>query len=173
LVKQRQDGYSLLEMVVALAIFGMFCAVLFQLTAEMRFYEKRLPVNYHKHPQVIAVLARMRRDVMDAHGRTPYRNSFGPYTASEKVLIVEIVAPAGGVDTVVWDFRTAREVHRIAFHVGVPDQWIARGLPPDFSNVDIEAIRINENAAWATHIVAKDDRGRIAIDTILQPRATE
>ena len=167
----RSAGYSLMEVVVAMAVFGIFCAVLFTLTAEMRFYEKRLPVNMHKNPQVISVLARLRRDVLDAAGTKPYKDSYGEYVASDKVLIVDVMMPTGGRETVVWDFRTPREVRRRAYNVGVPRDWVSRGLPVDFSNVQIDALKIG--AAWATRITAKDEKGRIAIDTILQPRATE
>ena len=173
MVSQRQRGYSLLEVVVAMAIFGVFLAVLFQLTAEMRFYEKRLPVNMHRHPQVIAVLARLRRDVLDAHGRTPYKKSHDEYVSSEKVLIVETVNTSGGVETVVWDFRTPREVRRRAYNVGNATDWVARGLPLSFAQVEIDAVKTDDDAAWATRIVARDEKGRLAIDTILQPRATE
>lgn len=169
----RQRGYSVLEAIVAMAIFGMFLAVLFTLTAEMRDYEKRLPVNFHRHPQVIAVLTRVRRDVLDAHGRTPYRKQHGEYTSSDKVLILETVAPTGGVETVVWDFRSAGEVRRISYAVGMPSQWIARGLPVELAQLEIDAVKTDDDAAWATRIMARDSEGRLAIDTILQPRATE
>jgi prepilin-type N-terminal cleavage/methylation domain-containing protein len=170
---RRERGYSLLEVIVAMAVFGVFLAVLFQLTAEMRFQQKRLPVNMHKHPQVIAVLARLRRDVLDAHGRSPYRDAYEEYTSSDKVLILESVASNGGVQTVVWDFRVPREVRRRAYNVGEPTEWVARGLPVAFSQLNIDAVKTDDDAAWATRIIAKDERGRIAIDTILQPRATE
>ena len=173
MVKRSQRGYTLMEVVFALAIFGIFCAILFQLTAEMRFWEKRLPLNMHKNPQVIAVLSRMRRDVLDAASRQPYEKSYGEYTSSDKVLIIETMMPNGGQQTVVWDFRTPGEVHRHAYNVGIADNWVTRGLPVDFSNLEIDAIKTGTASAWATRIVAKDERGRIAIDTILQPRATE
>jgi prepilin-type N-terminal cleavage/methylation domain-containing protein len=171
--RRAQGGYTLLEVVVAMAILGIFCAILFQLTAEMRFWEKRLPLNMHKNPQVIAVLARMRRDVLDASSRQPYEKSYGDFTSSDKVLIVKTMMPNGGEQTVVWDFRTPGEVHRSAYNVGVPDHWVSRGLPVDFSNLEIDAIKTGTASAWATRITAKDERGRIAIDTILQPRATK
>ena len=172
-MRRRQRGYSVLEVIVAMAIFGMFLAVLFTLTAEMRDYEKRLPVNFHRHPQVIAVLSRVRRDVLDAHGKTPYRNKYGDYTSSDRVLILETVAPTGGVETVIWDFRTAGEVQRIAYAVGAPEQWVARGVPLEFAQLEIDAVKTDDDAAWATRLMARDSEGRLAIDTILQPRATE
>ncbi len=169
----RQRGYSLLEVIFAMAIFGMLCAVLFILTAEMRFYEKRLPINMHKNPQVIAVLSRLRRDVLDAASRQAYRKTHDGYESSEKVLIIDTMVPGGGQRTVVWDFRTPREVRRREYQVGVHQDWVSRGLPVDFSNVEVDAVKITPGSAWATRIVAKDGSGRIAIDTILQPRATE
>jgi prepilin-type N-terminal cleavage/methylation domain-containing protein len=169
----NQRGYSLLEVIVAMTIFCMFLTVLFILTAEMRGYEKRLPINYHRHPQVIAVLARMRRDVMDAHGKSPYRNAYGDYKSSDKVLIVDTITATGGVETVVWDFRTAGQVQRRAYVMGQSSDWIARGLPLDFSQMEIDAVKTADDAAWATRITARDREGRLAIDAILQPRATE
>ena len=171
MVKAR--GYTLLEVVFAMAIFGLLCAVLFTLTAEMRFYEKRLPVNMHKNPQVIAVLSRLRRDVLDAASRQPYEKTYGGYTSSGKVLIIDTMVMNEGQQTVVWDFRTPGEVRRRAFQVGVAQDWVTRGLPVDFASVEIDALKTGTNSAWATRITAKDEKGRIAIDTILQPRATE
>ncbi|HEX6100729.1 MAG TPA: type II secretion system protein [Thermoanaerobaculia bacterium] len=172
--ERRAAGYTLLEMVFALAIFGLICTVLFVLTAEMRFAEKHLPINMHKNPQVIAVLARLRRDVLDAASRQPYEKTYGVYTSSDKVLIVETMMASGGQQTVIWDFRTPGEVRRRAYNVGVvADDWVTRGLPVDFSNLEIDAVRTGTASAWATRITAKDENGRIAIDTILQPRATE
>jgi prepilin-type N-terminal cleavage/methylation domain-containing protein len=168
-----QRGYTLMETLVAMSIFGVFLGVLFTLTAEMRGYEKRLPINYHRHPQVISVLARMKRDVQDGWGRSPYENEFGGYTASKKVLIVKTVAATGGVETVVWDFRTPGVVRRRAFVAGESKDWVARGLPLDFSQMEISALRVTEGSQWATHITAVDQEGQLAIDAILQPRATE
>lgn len=173
MVMRRQRGYSLLEVIVAMTVFGIFLAVVFTLTAEMRGYEKRFPINFHKHPQVSSVLARMRRDVLDAHGKRPYRDEHDGYVASEKVLILESVQADGGVRTIVWDFREPGVVRRRSYNVGVASDWWARGLPKDFASLRIEALKTGSDAAWATRIIATDEGGRIAIDQILQPRATE
>jgi prepilin-type N-terminal cleavage/methylation domain-containing protein len=161
-------GYTLLEVVIAMAIFGTFLAILFQLTAEMRNHEKRLPVNMHRHPQVMSVLARLRRDVHDAHGVKPYRDAHDGYQASKKVLILETVNTKGGVETAVWDLRVAGEARRRAYIVGNVEEWVTRGLPAEF---EIEPLKIG--VAWAAHVKATDEKGRLAIDAILQPRATE
>lgn len=168
-MKRLCAGYTLLEVVVAMAIFGMFLVVLAQLTAEMRFQEKRLPVNMHRHPQVIAVLARMRRDVMDS---LRYQKTHDGYVSARNVLIVDTIVN-GYQQTVVWDFRTPGEVRRRAYQVGVAQEWVARGLPPSFTELTIDAVRTSPGAPWAARIIAHDEKGRLAIDTILQPRATE
>ncbi len=171
MVKQR--GYSLIEVVFAMAIFGIFCAVLFTLTAEMRFWEKRLPVNMHKNPQVINVLARLRRDVLDAAGAHAYRDSYGEYEASAKVLIIDTIVKDEGQRTVVWDFRTPGQVLRREYQVGVARDWVSRGLPVDFSSLQIDAVKVTPGSPWAVQIKAKDERGRLAIYAILQPRTTQ
>ena len=173
MVSRGQRGYSLIEVVIAMAIFASFLAVVFILTAEMRSWEKRLPVNMQKHPQVNAVISRLRRDVLDGHGSKPYRNEHDGFTMDEKVLIVESVQENGGVQTIVWDFREAGVVRRIAYNVGARTEWEARGLPPDFSSIEIGAESIPNAKAWAVRIQATDRNGRLAIDQILLPRATE
>jgi prepilin-type N-terminal cleavage/methylation domain-containing protein len=166
-------GYTLIEILVSMAVMSVVIAIFSILAAEMRSHEKRLPVNMLRHPQVVAVLARLRRDVIDAHGKSPYRNSHDGYTAGKQVLILESVQPNGGVQMVVWDFRTPREVRRRSYNVGQVTEWVARGLPDSFTNdLLIDAIGL-PGRPWAVRVVAKDSDGRIAIDQILQPRAHE
>lgn len=169
MVTRRERGFTLLETVVAMAVFGVFLAILFTLTSEMRGYEKRMPISLQKHPQIMAVISRLRRDVQDGFGRNPYLPNHNEYKSSEKVLILEIVAN-GGKQTVVWDFRTPGEARRRAYNVGLAADWVARGLPMQFT---VGAETTEPSAGWATRITAKDQQGRIAIDTIVQPRATE
>ena len=183
----RRNGYSILEIVVAMAIFGVFMVVLFVLTAEMRSWERRLPVNYMRHPQVMAVIARLRNDVLDAHGRNPYRSTHDGYSMSPKTLILETVHASGGARMVVWDFSTPGEVRRRSYNVGEVEEWVARGMPEGFSrDFVIDAVKIDDATAlsgsggssaaqrpYGVRIVAKDSNGRVGLDQILQPRAHE
>jgi len=166
-------GYSLLELVVAMAVFGVFLLILGILTVEMRRQEKRMPVNFLRHPQIAVVASKLRRDVLDAFGGDPYPKEFQGYTQSPKTLIVQSVQESGGVQTIIWDFRTPGEVHRHAYNVGVVTDWTARGLPEDFSTLDVDAIGIKGEKTWAVRITAQDSNGRTAIDQIFQPRACE
>ena len=168
----RRRGYSLLEVVVTIAIFGVFLMILTTMSLEMRKNEKRYPVNFMQNPQVIAVLARLRRDVLDAPGENPYRDKTpdGKYTMSSKVLIFETLV-SGGSQLVVWDFSIPGEVHRVSYNVGMKTEWVARGLPPDFA-ATIDSIEV-PGRAFGVRITAVDQKGNLAIDQYLLPRAHE
>ncbi|MDQ3283568.1 MAG: hypothetical protein M3Q69_19370, partial [Acidobacteriota bacterium] len=102
----------------------------------------------------------------------PYLDEFGAFTASSKVLIIDTLMPDGSIQTVVWDFREAGVVKRRAYLKTLLKQlWTARGVPTDFSHtVAIDAVEFDDRP-YGVRILALDDRGRIAIDQILQPRA--
>lgn len=159
-----------MELVITMAIFGVFLMIVGTLTMEMRGQEKRYPVNFMQHPQVVAVLSRMRRDVQDGFGSNPYPGSTedGRYVQSPKILIVQTIV-GGGAQVVVWDFSRRGEVHRISYNVGVATEWVARGLPPDFG-ASIDAIE-TPGHPFGVRITAADRRHRLTIDQYLQPRA--
>jgi prepilin-type N-terminal cleavage/methylation domain-containing protein len=173
--KRSQRGHTLLEVIVSLTIFGTFLAIAFGLTAEMRRWERRLPVNFMRHPQIIAVIARMRRDVLDVQLPPPpndkiYLNEYDGYVMGSKTLIVQTGLDTG-LQTVVWDFSESGVVRRVSYNVGVKTEWVARGVPPEFSaGTDIEAMKF-EGRLYGVRLIAKDTNGLIAIDQILQPRS--
>lgn len=170
---RRQRGFTLLEVAVAMAVFGIFLIVAFTLTSEMRAYEKKLPVNFMRNPQIISVIARMRRDVLDV---LPFNNKIylpkhDGYENGPKTLILQTVMPNGGLHVVVWDLREPGVAKRISYNVGVKSQWAARGLPIEFTaDVEFDAVEF-PGRPYGVRIKAKDGNGRLAIDQILQPRA--
>lgn len=170
-MRRDQRGYTLVEVLVSLAVIGGIVAIFAILAAEMRSHQKRLPINFMRHPQISAVVSRMKKDVLDAHGSDPYKAAFNGYTQTPKTLIVESVHENGGVRTIVWDFREKGIVTRREFNVGVEVDWVARGLPETLE-CEIGAVDdIPGNAPVAVLFTAKDEEGRIAISQILQPRA--
>ena len=76
---------------------------------------------------------------------------------------------SGGIQTVVWDFSIPTEVHRVSYNVGVPTEWIARGLPEDFQ-ADLDALEIPDRP-YGVRVKAFDKKGMLAVDEYLQPRA--
>ena len=172
---RRSRGFTLLEVAIAMAIFGMFLVVAFSLTSDMRKWEKRLPVNFMRHPQVMSVIARMRRDVLDVQVPPPpnkriYLKSHDGYTSGEQTLILQTILP-DGLHIVVWDFTEAGVARRISYDVGDKSQWIARGLPPEL-DLELEAVEF-PNRPYGVRLKAKDSNGQLAIDQIFQPRAHE
>jgi prepilin-type N-terminal cleavage/methylation domain-containing protein len=167
---RKERGFTLLETLFTLAIFGVFIIILVTMSAEMRGYDQRYPVNYMKHPQVTAVMSRMRRDVVDAFGADPYPASYATYGQTSKTLIVYSVQSTGFTQTIVWDFRTPGVVNRKAYSVGnVVSDWVARGVPADFTVGTFEI----PDRPFAVRVRATDQGGKLAIDQIFQPRAHE
>lgn len=170
MVRPGQRGYSILELVVSLGVLGAIILILAVLTAEMRKHQERQPMNFLKHPQISAVLARLRHDILDAYGANPFQptRTYG-YSQTRKTLVLETLLPNGGLQTIVWDFREPGLVRRRAFNVGVETQWVARGLPPDF-DCQIDAEDLPGDGPFAVRIKAYDEEGNLAIDQIVQPR---
>lgn len=173
--RRRQHGFTLLEVIVSMTIFGIFLAIAFTLTSEMRGWERRLPVNFMRNPQIISVIARMRRDVLDVHlppgeNKEIYLHDFKGYVNGSKTLIIETELPSG-LQTIIWELSEAGVARRISYNVGVPTVWIARGVPIEFSlGVKFEAVKF-EGRPYGVRLRAKDSNGQLAIDQILQPRA--
>jgi prepilin-type N-terminal cleavage/methylation domain-containing protein len=162
-VVKRERGYTMMEIVVTLAVFGIFLFIVVILTAEMRANEKRYPINYMAHPEVSAVMARMRRDVFDTKY---YPATFQGYEQSPKTLILYTLRQTGFGETVVYDFRTSGEVHRKGFNATEQTtDWVAHGLP-DFT---IGSFTLSTGQD-AVRIKALDDQNRLAIDEIFVPR---
>lgn len=170
---RRQRGFTLLEVAVAMAVFSIFLIVAFTLTSEMRAYEKKLPVNFMRNPQVISVIARMRRDVLDVlpfNGKI-YLDSHEEYKNGPKTLIMQRVLPSGGLEIVIWDLTEPGVAKRISSIVGNKSQWVARGLPLEFTaDAEFDAVEF-PGRPYGVRIKAKDGNGKLAIDQILQPRA--
>ena len=168
---RRERGFTLLEVVVAMAVFSIFLIVAFTLTSEMRAYEKKLPVNFMRNPQIISVIARMRRDVLDV---LPFNNKIylpkhDGYVNGPKTLILQTNLITG-LQIVVWDLTEPGVAKRISYNVGVKSQWAARGLPPEFTaDVEFDAVEF-PGRPYGVRIKAKDANGKLAIDQILQPR---
>jgi len=164
----RERGFTLLETVFALAIFGILIFILTVMTAEMRGNDKRYPLNYMRHPQVSSVLSRMRRDVLDATQGPMYPVSAGPYTQTKETLIIYVMQPSGFAETVVWDFSVEGTATRKTFNVGAQvSEWTARGLP---SKLTLDIFEIPDRP-YGVRLLARDKAGQLAIDQIFQPRA--
>ena len=156
-------GYSMIEIVVTLALFGTFLFIIVSLTAEMRRNEKKWPVDFLSHPDVAAVVSRLRRDVYDAKY---FPDAWQSYAQSDQTPIMYTITSAGFGETVVWDFRKPGQVTRHSWNANQQQaDWVAHGTPR-FSTSKYEA----PNGETGLHVLAVDDKGKLAIDQILIQR---
>jgi prepilin-type N-terminal cleavage/methylation domain-containing protein len=160
---RRARGYTMLEIVITMALFGVFLFIIVTMTAEMRRNEKKWPVNFFAHPEVGSVLARMRRDIYDSTVRP---DNFLTFSSSPLTLIVYTINNDGTAETVVWDFTTPGEVHRKAFKATLlSSEWIAGGLP--LFTATTEPMPSGQDAI---RIQAMDKEKKLAIDELIVPR---
>lgn len=167
----RHAGYTLIEMTISLAIFGILTFILLSLTTELAFWERRLKLEFNRHPQVIAVISRIRRDVLDGYGSNPYTSIDG-YENGPQTLVLTTLHQSGGTQTIVWDFTTPGLAERRAYNVGNVKVWRARGLPPVFTASITSAENPNPGGIIGVRIRALDSKGRVAIDQTFFPRTT-
>lgn len=168
MVRRRGSrGFTLLEVSVTLAIFGIFIYIITVLTAEMRAHEKQLPINFLAHPEVNAVMARLRRDVLDTKY---YPLELAGYSQTPQTLILATIRNDGTIESVIYDFRTKGEVHRRSF-LGTQQQtdWVARGVPAFIYTA------YDHGDQTGVRIIAFDDSDKkkgpqLAIDEIFIPR---
>ncbi len=168
MVRRSQRGFSLMEIVVVLALFGVFLYIVVTLTAEMRNQEKRNPVNFLTNPQVDSVLARLRRDVEDT---TAYYQTYAGIAASPTVLWLDTLTEAGTSEVIMYDFRTPGEVHRRVFNSAQlqVSEWVAHAVPA-FTWAEKDDL---PHGSTGIEVQATDSSGSTAtleIDEIIIPR---
>ncbi|HEV8434670.1 MAG TPA: prepilin-type N-terminal cleavage/methylation domain-containing protein [Thermoanaerobaculia bacterium] len=167
-IEDSEKGFTLMEIVVSLSIFGTFIIISALLTKEMMGYEKKLPIDFLANPQVSAVISRLRRDVEDATAPY-YPDKFENYTQTESTLILYSLDENNQARTIVWDFTDPSLVRRRAYNVGIlANEWVARGLP----KLSINAYEVPDHA-YSVRVQAVDQHGILAIDQIFQPRPHE
>jgi len=165
--RTSQRGYTMMEVVVTLAVFGVFLFILVILTAEMKSQEKRFPINYLSNPDASSVLARLRRDVYDAQYLP---DAYQKYTRNSKTVVLYCVRNGTG-ETVVYDFSTKGEVRRMTFAAEtMTSDWVAHAVPDFTASYDYEVSSTGQQPT--VYITATDEKGRTAIDQIFFKRVT-
>lgn len=164
--RESQRGYTLLEIAVVVALFGVFLYIIVRVTADMRLQEKKYAVDFLSNPETDSVLARMRRDIADT---TAYYNEYAGVAASPTVLWVDTITLEGTSEVVMYDFRTPGEAHRRVYNSAQMQvsEWvayavpaftcIAYGGPHDSNGIEVQAF---DNSS----------KGTMVIDEIIIPR---
>jgi len=162
-VKRAQQGMTLIEASIGLAIFGTFVLILVSLQSEMVRFERSVRLNTHDHPDLQSLIARVRRDVYDC---VSYPLTFDTFSQSPVTLIVSHVQPDGTIETIVYDFSNPRTVARRLFRG--PDlaaTWKAEGMP-DFRVASYDM----PEGMVAVRLTARNEKGETIVDRVFQPR---
>lgn len=110
------------EVVIALAIFGVLLLILTSLQAEFLRFDRDADLRLFDHPQHLAVLERLRRDVQDS---ISYPLMWQEWLQTDTSLILRLSEET----VVVWSFESGR-AERLSWVDGALDErWTARGLP--------------------------------------------
>jgi prepilin-type N-terminal cleavage/methylation domain-containing protein len=158
---RSQRGMSLLEMMIALLIFGVIIWIVVLFENEMLRFQRTMPLNYLGHPEVVTVVARLRKDIVDAYR---YPDTYAGYQQTPQTLILETLLTTGS-QTVVWDFTEGGKAKRFSYNVGSRTDWVANGVP----NFYVSSF-LMPNGEIATRITALDVNKNLAIDQIYEPR---
>jgi hypothetical protein len=151
-------------MVVAVAVFGIFLMVLVGMQGEFLRHDREVRVALFTHPAPYAVLARLRRDVLDSRG---YPSSEGSWTQTRKTLLLDAKGDDGSARVVVWDFSDHALARRIELQDGQPvATWEARAVPA----YRIESWTAPDGRVGVV-ITAKDGNDNVVVDQIVMPRA--
>jgi len=159
----RQKGYSLIEMLAAMAIFSILFFILIGLQREFIRFDHDMRLRMFSHPAPLSVLARIQRDILDS---TSYPTDYKTWSQSPTTLILSVPGKAGS-EVVIWDFDTPSAAKRFAFSSkGEEESWSALAVPQyEIGSYEMPDGRI------AVRVRSFDEEGRLTVDRIILPRA--
>jgi type II secretory pathway component PulJ len=157
-VRVAGRGMTVVELVVAMAVFSMFLVILALIAADFANLERGVRFRWFLHPDDAAVIARLRRDVLDSTG---YPVAHAGEAQSPKHLILSM----GGGRTVTWTFTEGRAVRGEWTGSAKQGEWSANATR-DFSIGSWSA----PNEEIAVRISGRSRDGSLVVDQVFVPR---
>lgn len=160
----RDDrGYSLIEVLAAMAIFSVFLLILVGLQREFVKFDGEMRLQMFTHPAPLSVLARLQRDILDS---TSYPADHEEWIQSPETLILRVPDDTGSA-VVVWDFSAPASARRLEYREDkAVVEWSALAVPAyEIGNYEMPDGRV------AVRVRSYDEEGRLSIDRVILPRA--
>jgi hypothetical protein len=156
-------------MVVALAIFSMLLMIVVGLEGQMLRIDRSTRIQLMVHPEDMAVIARVRRDTLDAQS---YPEKVNTYVQSQYTLLLSVVGDEGYLEEIVWDFQTEGMARRLTYVNNVETaEWVARGVPKfRVSNFKMPDKFKMTGDMLAVRLLGYDKKGKLLVDQIVHPR---
>ena len=152
-----------MELVVSLAIFALLLLIVVALENQMTRIDRSFRIRFMVHPEEMAVIARVNKDVLDAQG---YPTNAGDYTQTPTSLILYEIAEDNTIEEVVYDFATVGLVRRLTFKQNVQvAEWMARGVP----RFQVSSFTMPDDSV-AVRLRGYDTKGKLLVDRIMLPR---
>jgi Tfp pilus assembly protein PilV len=156
-------GLTILEAIVALAIFSTVVLILTSLQAEFTQYDRENVVRSASTNAANNIITRLRRDVVEA---SAYPSEFQGYEQSDMTLVLRSTGKDGSVRHVVWDFREASVARRREFSAAGESDWYSSGAPRFLIGATTLA-----DGTVAVRVTATSEGGRLLVDRVVAPRA--
>jgi len=160
-VRSRR-GASLLELLIALSIFGVFLIVIMVLQREAIRFDRQVQIQWKDHVHPSAIAARLERDVREA---SSYPASFLHFTQSSSTLLLRR-SGNGPQQTIIYEFENGMTRRREYKNESPEHYWEARGVP----RFVVTAIT-SESGNVGVQLTGIDARSRIIIENAFFPRA--
>lgn len=154
----RERGATLIELVVAMAVFTVFLVVFSLVMVEYRRLDAEVGQGWLLHPDEMAVIARMRRDVSDARG---YGEEFNSRSQAPDYLILD--RPKGR--TITWELQPDAAIRTEWQGLTAMSTWRARA-PRQFA---IDSWTLPDEK-FAVRLLGRSTEGVTIVDQIFTPR---
>lgn len=174
--RPERRGFSLIEMIVAIAILGFLVLMLVLLERDLVMFDRKTRVDLFSQPNTASVLHRLRRDVLDSWN---YRASYKGLRQSPTVLLLD-----GYVDgvkirrshVIIWDFTDPGIARRIEY---ADDRLVSEWSTNAQARFEVESYRMCDEADGETvprcsgpyfvYLKAYDAKGNLVVDEKVTP----